>query len=109
MPEFPEPNVPSQKASMASMVTPAEPTHSTTASVRRSLTPLSHSSPKGVHPMPTMATRSRIPVLLMCVALLWHRLLLHRLLLHRLLLHRLGPRPLPPPSGFARSFLSNSV
>ena len=55
---------------MASMATPAEPTHSTAASVSRSLIPLSQSSPKGVHPMPTMATRSRIPVLVMSAVLL---------------------------------------
>ena len=58
---------------MASMATSAEPTHSTAASVSRSLIPLSQSSPKGVHPIPTMATRSRIPVLVMTAVLLLRR------------------------------------
>ncbi len=50
---------------MSFMSTPADATHSTAASVNRSSALLSHSSPKGVHPMPTIATRSRIPLLAM--------------------------------------------
>src|SRR5256884_1340509 len=42
---------------------PADAVASLAASTRRSLTPLSQCSPKGVQPMPTIATRSRIPLL----------------------------------------------
>src|ERR1700734_825532 len=55
---------------MSFMSTPADATHSTAASVNRSSALLSHSSPKGVHPMPTIATRSRIPLLAMSAVLL---------------------------------------
>src|ERR1035437_3485460 len=61
--------VPNQKASTSSREMPAESTHSTVASVRRSSTLLSHSSPKGVQPIPTIATRSRIPLLAMSASL----------------------------------------
>src|ERR1700726_4085630 len=55
--------VPSQKASMSWSGTPAEAAASVAASMSRSSTPLSHNSPKRVHPMPMMATWSRIPLL----------------------------------------------
>src|SRR5271155_1600767 len=56
--------VPSQKASMSASSRPAtEATASVVASVRRSSTPLSHSSPKRVQPMPMTATWSRMPLL----------------------------------------------
>ncbi len=42
---------------------PADEAASVAASVRRSSTPLSHSSPKRVQPMPMMATWSRMPLL----------------------------------------------
>src|SRR5215470_12095902 len=45
------------------MAMPAEPSASLAASIRRSLAPLSQRSPNGVQPMPTIATRSRIPLL----------------------------------------------
>ena len=44
---------------------PAEAAASVAASVSRSSTPLSHSSPNWVHPMPMTATWSRIPLLAM--------------------------------------------
>src|SRR2546429_9007259 len=59
---MPEPMVPNQKASMSSSLTPAEPRASVVESTRSSSVPLCQCSPKGVHPMPTMATRSRIPL-----------------------------------------------
>ena len=65
MPETPEPIVPSQNASMSSSVTPADSIVSFAASVSRSSTPLSQRSPNGVQPIPTMATWSRMPLLLM--------------------------------------------
>src|SRR6202050_1511391 len=55
--------VPSQKASRSWMDRPAETAASVAASVKRSSIPLSHSSPNRVHPMPMMATWSRIPLL----------------------------------------------
>src|SRR5277367_2676204 len=56
--------VPSQKASMSASSRPGtEATASVVASVRRSSTPLSHSSPKRVQPMPMTATWSRMPLL----------------------------------------------
>src|ERR1700689_4792818 len=57
--------VPSQKASMSASSRPGtEAMASVVASVRRSSTPLSHSSPKRVQPMPMTATWSRMPLLL---------------------------------------------
>src|SRR6516165_3735169 len=67
--------VPSQKASMSWIDMPADAAASVAASVSRSSTPLSHSSPKRVQPMPMMATWSRMPLLAIallsspCVAL----------------------------------------
>src|SRR5438105_14006080 len=58
---MPEPIVPSQNASTSSSLTPAEPSASFVESTSSSSTPLSQCSPKGVQPMPTIATRSRIP------------------------------------------------
>src|ERR1700685_4106388 len=56
--------VPSQKASMSASSSPGtEATASVVASVRRSSTPLSHSSPKRVQPIPMTATWSRMPLL----------------------------------------------
>src|ERR1700729_3402421 len=56
--------VPSQKASMSANSRPGtEAMASVVASVRRSSTPLSHSSPKRVQPMPITATWSRMPLL----------------------------------------------
>src|SRR5579863_6387568 len=63
MPETEEVMVPSQKASMSWMGSPAEAAASTAASVNRSSIPLSHSSPNLVQPIPMMATRSRMPLL----------------------------------------------
>ena len=42
---------------------PADVVASVVASTRRSLVLLSHRSPNGVQPIPTIATRSRIPLL----------------------------------------------
>src|SRR5215212_4383001 len=67
-PDRPEPMVPSQNASTSSRVTPADFSASWDESMRRSSVDLSQCSPKGVHPMPTMATWSRIPLLAMSVA-----------------------------------------
>src|SRR4051812_44592331 len=55
--------VPSQKASTSARGMPEVVQASVTASTRRSSGPLSQCSPKGVQPIPTMATRSRIPLL----------------------------------------------
>src|ERR1700683_4391636 len=55
--------VPSQKASRSWIDMPADAAASVAASVSRSSTPLSHSSPKRVQPMPMTATWSRIPLL----------------------------------------------
>jgi hypothetical protein len=60
-PERPEPIVPSQNASTSSSATPAEVSASVDASMSRSSVDLSQCSANGVHPMPTMATLSRIP------------------------------------------------
>ncbi len=65
MPETEEVIVPSQKASMSWMGSPAEAAASTAASVNRSSIPLFHSSPNLVQPIPMMATRSRMPLLAM--------------------------------------------
>src|SRR5438128_6974354 len=54
--------VPSQKASTSSMPTPAELRASVVESTRSSSVPLSQCSPNGVQPIPTIATRSRIPL-----------------------------------------------
>src|SRR5437763_10307978 len=48
---------------MVSLSTPAEAKASLDASTMRSSAPLSKRSPNWVHPMPTMATRSLIPLL----------------------------------------------
>src|SRR5437763_15316412 len=48
---------------MVSLSTPAEAKASLDASTIRSSAPLSKRSPNWVHPMPTMATRSLIPLL----------------------------------------------
>jgi hypothetical protein len=53
--------VPSQYASTSSWVMPAAAKASFDASRARSSTPLSQASVKGVHPIPTMATRSLMP------------------------------------------------
>src|SRR5215467_5713373 len=47
---------------------PADWYASRAASTSRSSAPLSHCSPKGVQPMPTMATRSLMPLLAMRVS-----------------------------------------
>src|SRR5919109_1530023 len=49
---------------------PAEAYASVAASTRRSSGPLSQCSPKGVQPMPTIATRSLIPLLAIAFSLL---------------------------------------
>src|SRR5581483_5868418 len=64
-PETPLPIVPSQYASTWSGSTPAERYASPAASTSRSSGPLSQCSPNGVQPMPTIATRSLIPLLAM--------------------------------------------
>ena len=64
MPDTPDAIVPSQNASMSFSATPADAIVSVAASVSRSSTPLSQRSPNGVHPIPTIATRSRMPLLL---------------------------------------------
>ena len=63
MPQTPDVMVPSQKASMSWIDIPADAAASVAASVNRSSTPLSHSSPNLVQPMPMMATWSRMPLL----------------------------------------------
>src|SRR3984885_9720072 len=55
--------VPSQNASMSWIDMPADAAASVAASVSRSSTPLSHSSPKRGQPMPMTATWSRMPLL----------------------------------------------
>ena len=62
-PDRPDAIVPSQKASTSARGIPELVQASVTASTRRSSAPLSQCSPKGVQPIPTMATRSRIPLL----------------------------------------------
>src|SRR5947207_14969968 len=47
---------------------PADRYASVAASTRRSSGPLSQCSPKGVQPMPTIATRSLIPLLAMTIS-----------------------------------------
>jgi len=64
-PLCPEKSVPSQKASTASTGMPADFSASWEDSTSRSPTLLSQRSPKLVQPMPTIATRSRIPLLAM--------------------------------------------
>ena len=61
MPLMPDCAVPSQYASMSSFVAPALPKVSVAASISSSSTPLSQCSVNLVHPMPTIATRSRKP------------------------------------------------
>src|ERR1051326_355161 len=58
---MPDPIVPSQNASMSSLVRPADANASVVESMTRSSVLLSQCSPNGVHPIPTMATRSRMP------------------------------------------------
>src|ERR1700736_1018824 len=65
-----EPIVPSQKASTSSSLTWADPRASVAASISRSSALLSHRSPNSVHPIPTIATRSRIPLDAMSLTLL---------------------------------------
>src|SRR3954469_13968156 len=62
MPLMPDIAVPSQYAAVLSLATPADANASFDASMRRSSAPLSQCSPNGVHPMPTIATRSRMPL-----------------------------------------------
>src|SRR5262245_33655327 len=62
-PDASVPRLPSQNASIWSMARPAEASASCEASSARSPTPLSQCSPNWVQPMPTIATRSRIPLL----------------------------------------------
>src|SRR5262249_29874616 len=62
-PEIPLPMVPSQYASTCSGSMPADWYASLAASTSRSSAPLSQCSPKGVQPMPTIATRSLMPLL----------------------------------------------
>src|SRR2546422_2738040 len=64
-PLWPENSVPSQKASTSRSSMPAEVSASPVASTSRSLAPLSQCSPNGVQPIPTIATRSRMPLLAM--------------------------------------------
>src|SRR5262249_9433459 len=61
MPLIPDWAVPSQNASRSLGTTPAPAHASLVASISRSSVPLSKCSAKRVQPMPTMATRSRIP------------------------------------------------
>src|SRR5271155_5605706 len=60
--------VPSQKASTSWIDSPADAAASVAASMSRSSTPLSHSSPKRVQPMPMTATWSRMPLLAISLA-----------------------------------------
>src|SRR6185437_17049501 len=69
-PQTPEVMVPSQNASMSWIDIPADAAASVAASVSRSSTPLSHSSPKRVQPIPMIATWSRMPLLPMVLSLL---------------------------------------
>ena len=61
MPLMPDCAVPSQYASTSSFVMPASANASPVAPSSSSSTPLSKCSANGVHPMPTIATRSLIP------------------------------------------------
>src|SRR5262245_4237704 len=58
---MPEPIVPSQYASTSSFLMPDVVKASVAESTSRSSALLSQCSPKGVQPMPTMATLSRMP------------------------------------------------
>ena len=60
---MPDVMVPSQKASTSWIDMPAEAAASVDDSIMRSSTPLSHSSPNRVQPIPMMATWSRMPLL----------------------------------------------
>ena len=60
-PETPEPMVPSQNASMSSSATPASARAADVESMSMSSVLLSQCSPNGVHPIPMMATWSRMP------------------------------------------------
>src|SRR3954447_9124922 len=81
---MPEPIVPSQKASTSSLAPPAESKAAVADSTSRSSAPLSQCSPNWVHPMPTMATRSRIPCDAMCLRLPPHRAGLPEVVVDRL-------------------------
>src|SRR5262245_47297481 len=61
IPLMPDIAVPSQYASTSCFVMPADANASFDDSIRRSSAPLFQCSPKGVQPMPTIATRSRMP------------------------------------------------
>src|SRR5262245_20259783 len=73
--------LPSQYASIWSFVTLAELKASVAASMSMSPTLLSQCSPNAVQPMPTMATRSRIPLLAMSL-LLSHRTCFPEVIMH---------------------------
>src|ERR1700758_4581878 len=60
---MPDVIVPSQNASTSWIDMPADAAASVEDSIMRSSTPLSHSSPNRVQPMPMMATWSRMPLL----------------------------------------------
>src|SRR2546423_2172775 len=66
IPLIPDIAVPSQYASMSSLLTPADANASADDSSMRSSALLLQCSPNGVHPIPTMATRSLMPFELMC-------------------------------------------
>ena len=68
MPLMPDIAVPSQYASMSSLVMPADANVSSAASISRSSVPLFQCSPNGVHPIPTMATWSLIPCEPICAS-----------------------------------------
>src|SRR5712692_2822455 len=70
---MPEPIVPNKNASMSSRLTWADPKASVAASTKRSSALLSHRSPNGVQPIPTIVTWSRIPLDAMSVTLLARR------------------------------------
>src|ERR671912_1911941 len=61
MPLMPDCAVPSQKASTSALPMPADANASPVASRSRSSMPLSQCSAKRVQPIPTIATRSRMP------------------------------------------------
>src|SRR5260370_36751059 len=73
MPDIPDIAVPSQKASMSCLPTPALSRASVVDSMRRSSAALFQCSPNLVQPIPTMATWSLIPCELMPCRLLLGR------------------------------------
>src|SRR5580698_86828 len=91
--------VPSQKASMSWIDIPADVAASVAASVRRSSIPLSHSSPKRVHPMPITATWSRIPLLAMAAPFLGSGCGARRSGLPEIVVHALGGVDAPEGHG----------